>query len=422
MKKIKICGISLCALLCATGANAAGYTCEELIEYTSCMPGYALKVDIEDNRCPEGHEVSAEALCYSYEFGEWSSLTEAECKEECFYDREEYPDTYGYLDCSVKGPGGYMYYEAGEACIDWEEYDNAGGMMLRNVVSGINGSITSLSQCNECPAGSACAGGTAAAELCASGTYQPNSKQASCIDAPAGSYVAGTGATSFTACAEGSYQPTVGQASCLECPAGSYCATTGLSAVSGQCTAGTFASVGASECSTCPEHVYVNANGQTVSVPATTVPEIGAGNIVACVIDSGKTFTDIKGTYHFKENCAYEKPIFKQACMEYQKIDASVDCDIEFDIDGWYACKDESGRLIFDPETGGIGCHTEDGYSSGCDLESLNEIKSHCKLTNGTYDPLTTKCICPSGTEWLCADHSVNGEEWDGLGCEQVWE
>ena len=42
MKKYLIVGVSLFALFAANNAMAAGYVCEELIEYTSCMDGYYL--------------------------------------------------------------------------------------------------------------------------------------------------------------------------------------------------------------------------------------------------------------------------------------------------------------------------------------------------------------------------------------------
>ena len=41
-KLLKLTGVSMLAIITANGANAAGYTCEELIEYTSCNPGYYL--------------------------------------------------------------------------------------------------------------------------------------------------------------------------------------------------------------------------------------------------------------------------------------------------------------------------------------------------------------------------------------------
>ena len=41
-KFFKLTGVSILAIMATANANAAGYTCEELIEYTSCNAGYAL--------------------------------------------------------------------------------------------------------------------------------------------------------------------------------------------------------------------------------------------------------------------------------------------------------------------------------------------------------------------------------------------
>ncbi|MBR2412801.1 MAG: hypothetical protein IKB10_04025 [Alphaproteobacteria bacterium] len=57
MKNIlKLTGVSMLAIMAASGANAAGYTCEELIEYTSCNDGYYLNDGkcIESTSCPSG--------------------------------------------------------------------------------------------------------------------------------------------------------------------------------------------------------------------------------------------------------------------------------------------------------------------------------------------------------------------------------
>ena len=92
MKKIKLCGISLCTLLAATGANAAGYTCEELIEYTSCNTGYTLSagncVDIATCSagsyskaiCPDGYEYSSD-WCFNHEDSEWDKRSPDECED-----------------------------------------------------------------------------------------------------------------------------------------------------------------------------------------------------------------------------------------------------------------------------------------------------------------------------------------------------
>ena len=73
-KFLKLTGVSMLAIVAATNANAAGYTCEELVEYTSCNDGYALSmaecVDIptcsvgnySTPSCPDGYELEV-AVC-----------------------------------------------------------------------------------------------------------------------------------------------------------------------------------------------------------------------------------------------------------------------------------------------------------------------------------------------------------------------
>ena len=163
------------------------------------------------------------------------------------------------------------------------------------------------SSCNECLAGHSCPGGdkdSATISPCAAGTYQPNTKQASCIDAPVGNYVAETGATGYTACTTGSYQPQSGQTSCVECPAGSYCAGTGLSAVSGECAIGTYSTGGATSavCTSCPASDLTDANGNVVSV---TTASTGSTSATACFVAKGTEFKDDKGIYRYTDNCDY---------------------------------------------------------------------------------------------------------------------
>ncbi|MBR2412459.1 MAG: hypothetical protein IKB10_02220 [Alphaproteobacteria bacterium] len=387
-KFLKLSTVSMLAIVVATNANAAGYTCEELIEYTSCNPGYYLS----------GHDECNKSEDYPYYLAGLCEIEAGTYK-------------YGYTEAACTAEGG-TYYPG--ACF--------GGFdeMVGEAYGWDSDEFFFASQnCIQCQAGTSCAGGIAYWQYCPGGTYQPNAGQSSCLLTPAGTYTEDVDIkwTEPIKCAPGSYQPQSGQTSCVECPAGSYCAGTGLSAVSGECAIGTYAVAGADACTSCPSAGLIDINGAVVN--ATTL-SAGAESISACVIGPDARFKDDAGIYHFKSNCEYKLSTFEEACTEYQKTDASVDCDVEFDIDEFYYCDDENGRLIYDPETGGIGCHVEDSYSSGCDLEGLDSIKSHCELTNGTYDPLTTKCICPSGTEWTCAIHYVNGEEWDGLGCESV--
>ncbi len=55
-KLLKISSVSILAIVAGTNANGAGYTCEELVEYTSCNDGYYLNNGecIERSSCPSG--------------------------------------------------------------------------------------------------------------------------------------------------------------------------------------------------------------------------------------------------------------------------------------------------------------------------------------------------------------------------------
>jgi len=384
-KILKLAGVPMLAIVAATNANAAGYTCEELIEYTSCNPGYWLSTTTTDNRCPEGRVPTDTTYCWTGEYRDGdltehiTGLTEDECLELC------YDDT-----C--------VFYDVGEACYSDEVYESVGGMDIKDVVVAPVGSLTSTSQCNECPAGSSCAGGDAAAVACAAGSYQPNTKQTSCINAPVGNYVAGTGATSYTACSAGTYQPQSGQTSCVECPAGSYCGTAGLSAVSGQCAVGSYAWAGAVSCMSCPSTGLTDINGAVVN--ATTL-SAGAASISACIVGPDAQFKDDAGIYHFKSNCEYDIPTFEEACLAYQKAnpEKAAECDTS-DPDYSPYCDYGMGGLVYDETTGAIGCHVDDGSVCGGDTD-LDKIKTNCALTGGVYNPNTTFCDCPSGT-WQC--------------------
>ncbi len=56
MKKFLFGGVSMLAIIATTNANAAGYTCENLVEYTSCNGGYTLSVGecVEIPTCSAG--------------------------------------------------------------------------------------------------------------------------------------------------------------------------------------------------------------------------------------------------------------------------------------------------------------------------------------------------------------------------------
>ena len=65
MKNIlKLTGVSVLAIVATANAYAAGYTCEELIEYTSCNPGYYLNAGecIERTSCPSGSYLNVDCF------------------------------------------------------------------------------------------------------------------------------------------------------------------------------------------------------------------------------------------------------------------------------------------------------------------------------------------------------------------------
>ena len=179
MKKFLIGGVSLFAILSANNALAAGYTCEELIEYTSCNDGYYLNAGdcIEGatcgagnylmGTCPDGY-VYSNAWCWENE--EWIK------------------------DCDE----GIYEVEFGRGCLKGDEDDPESWMWAD--ASAFTASGVSAT-CTPCVAGSyQNQAGQYSCSLCDAGTYQPESGKTSCIDAPVGNYVAGVGATSYTAC------------------------------------------------------------------------------------------------------------------------------------------------------------------------------------------------------------------------------
>ena len=170
-KFLKLTGVSMLAIMTASGANAAGYTCEELIEYTSCNPGYYFSTD----KCSKD-AMYITGVCDWTEFYDnvsWN-MTEEECYEE---------------------ESGAIYRT--EACLRAESVDEDNSYAEGVYVTEVN-----LASCFECTAGSYCTGGTADATLCPAGSYCAGDK----LDAPTG------------VCAKGFYAE-AGATTCTECPA-----------------------------------------------------------------------------------------------------------------------------------------------------------------------------------------------------------
>jgi len=172
-KILKLSAVSMLAIMTASGANAAGYTCEELIEYTSCNPGYYLNTS--GGTCSEG-SIYITGVCdwtQSYDNVRWN-MTEAECYQ------EESSATYRPEAC--------LAYDVLDEETSWAE-----GVTLSEPIAVVS--------CDECPIGSICSGGTESATPC-----------------PAGSYCATAGlSTPTNVCAKGSFS-FAGASACSTCP------------------------------------------------------------------------------------------------------------------------------------------------------------------------------------------------------------
>jgi len=180
---LKLTGVSVLAIVTATNANAAGYTCEELIEYTSCNDGYVLfggKCEQMPTSCDAGyyHSICPDGYEFSTNWCSESSYTYwyADSEEDCYNDNG---DTFG------------------ARCLKDESTD------FMSDFSEASFTVTDITQCKVCPAGASCAGGTLAQSVkvvCTPGKYQPNTGQTSCISAPVGYYAFGNGSTASVKC------------------------------------------------------------------------------------------------------------------------------------------------------------------------------------------------------------------------------
>ena len=233
MKKFLIGGVSLFAILSAVNANAAGYTCEELIEYTSCNPGYYLNASRPT--CPDGYSYITGA-CHIEEDPSGGYASAEECAE-------AYCDWYGDCEDISEAYDNYL----GDGCLK-SGYDEEVGEWVGYDFIPASDVSSSSTNCIECPAGSSCNGGTEDKQLCAAGTYQPNTKQSSCLTTPKNNYSL-AGAVNYTPC---------------------------------------------------PATNLTDKDGKTVT--ATTAGD-GATSIMSCYVGSEWYFKNAKGTYHFTSNC-----------------------------------------------------------------------------------------------------------------------
>ncbi len=206
-KLLKLTGVSVLTIVAATGANAAGYTCEELIEYTSCNDGYYLNSGdcIEGTTCGAGN----------YLVGTCPSDYYVEDPDGDVLVRFEWGTNWCDMDDR------FFYAASEEECTSkFDEEDNIRGVWY----------------------GMGCAGRNIEGVFVAAESY------------------------TCTSCASGTYQPSAGQYSCITCPAGSECPTTTAATL---CEIGTYSFAGATACTSCPATELTDINGATVV--ATTV-------------------------------------------------------------------------------------------------------------------------------------------------------
>ena len=204
-KILKLTGVSILAIMTASNANAAGYTCEELIEYTSCNPGYYFT---QDASCRDGYELQT-GYCYLNSDEGYLNETATSCqaKIEPHIGDTEYEDAR------------FVNY----ACVNSNQLWGMGEY-------GNFYEITELgaTHCIQCPAGASCTGGTAGATPC-----------------PAGSYCATAGLSQPTGkCAVGSFA-SAGATVCTSCP------STGLTDINGVVVNATTASTGSTSITAC---------------------------------------------------------------------------------------------------------------------------------------------------------------------------
>ena len=217
-KFFKLTGVSILAVAAASNANAAGYTCEELIEYTSCNTGYYLNSGdcIEGTTCGAGNYLKSSCQeDYSYGTGwckTWDVWESGHTAESC---QEK---------CDEAGEDGCQFFV--EGCVFTDAiYGDAEGVSASDFDASANKVCTP----------------------CATGTYQPSAGQSSCMRCPAGSECPTT--TAATLCDIGEYS-SAGATACSSCP------STGLTDINNAVVVATTASKGSTTLHAC----YIDSN------------------------------------------------------------------------------------------------------------------------------------------------------------------
>jgi hypothetical protein len=156
-------------------------------------------------------------------------------------------------------------------------------------------------------------------EQCAPGTFGVGGA-APCTPAPAGTFVAGTGASSTTDCPIGRFQPAEGSTDCLPAPTGTYVATVRATSATpcpagrfndqtaqtsdAACRlvpAGSFSSAGAATATDCPVGRFQPEAGRSDCIPAPVGTYVAAARAVAATPCPAGTFNN-----QYNENVCYQ--------------------------------------------------------------------------------------------------------------------
>jgi len=311
-KILKLTSVSMLAIVAASGANAAGYTCEELIEYTSCNPGHWLQTTTK--QCPTG---------YSYFTGVCNHI-----EQDVLYLGLD------NVDCSGFDSNSTTYWD--EACIKWNNGDassNCDADECSRDFEYTEPSPYTVKTCNECPAGSICSGGTAGATPC-----------------PAGSYCAKAGLSTVSGqCSKGTYS-VGGAVSCSTCPA------TDLTDKDGATVVATTLTTGATTPSACvvgEEHYFTDAKGtyHFKSDCGLTPWKINVSTQEECeILGEGWQWDEEYSECSNDNDSVALAPTTEEECLS--EIESIIQSDAKW-VDGKCVCTSE---WVIDSSYGGLAC------------------------------------------------------------------
>ena len=250
--------------------------------------------------------------------------------------------------------------------------------------------INTTSTGGPCPAGYYCPPGSAHAEACPSGTYQPGTRKSSsaaCLPCSAGKYCSGEGKTQESGPCSPGYYCTIGASISnpddgvtgdicppgYECPEGSY-----LPMV---CLAGTYAGIGSPACLDCSPGYYCEGNATYEQ----KICPVGA----YCPGNSSKPIKCPPGTYQPNQNaelaeeCLPCTPGFYCPYYGMDIVEPSFVCEPGFVCESGTVNR-YGGRSISNTSTvpcpKGHYCPEGSGSASPCPLGTFNPSR-------GSYDP-----------------------------------